>query len=1014
MATITGSNGNDDLAGTTADDVFRPLLGNDTVFGNGGVDTLIVDYSGNSQFDTSSEFQVSPLGHQGYFIGSYPADRVQFYDVDRIEWTGGSRNDGLAITYFVPMPLAGEPPAQPLALGSALRFDGGPGANGASLVFTNYAFAVSFTASGNVVGDYGTFVNFGQFNVYGTAFADSLTGGAGNDILSSDAGNDTLAGGDGNDFLIPGDGVDSVSGGAGDDHFQVLSISAGDVFDGGSGIDSLEVDFGTATGPTFLDLSALAGGGSVVIAGATFSSFERLANYAGGAFADTLVLGPSITDDTQIRVYGGDDNITGGSGRDFIIAYDGNDTIDGGANNDRLFGDEGNDLLRGGSGDDEVYGRQDNDVLEGNDGDDVVGGDEGNDTLSGGIGNDQLLGGAGGDRLEGGEGNDSLYAGASFLGGNGSEAGNFLSGGAGNDVLVGGWGDTLDGGIGTDAVLLDLSNASAGITLSLVDLVGGGTVALGSGYVTGIEGYIGILATPFDDDITIGSVQPGFGVFYGIDGVQAYDGNDRVTGGAGNDQLFGGNGNDTLIGLAGSDYLAGGDGDDSLTAGDGDDNIAAGGGNDAIDAGAGNDGINGDAGNDTILAGEGVNGVQGGDGDDLIASGGGADTIGGGDGADSIDSGAGSDQVNAGAGNDVVSTGDGNDTLDGGAGDDLLAGGAGNDSYFVESMADLTFEAVGGGIDTVTSIGSIYLYANIENLALSSFGTASFGVGNELANVITGNFGDNLLLGGAGNDTVNAGGGNDAVFGETGADSIDGAAGIDYLVGGDGNDTIDGGDQPDALYGEAGDDLLVGGFNFHTDILVGGDGNDTLDGASGLGDYDLLNGAAGDDIYRVDTPADLTFEAAGEGDDTVIADIRGAGYYLYPHVENLTLAGITPFGVGNDLANRLTGSDADNWLLGGAGDDTLDGAGGVDVVFGQDGADRFVFRRGGAGDVIGDFTVGVDKLQLLGVGITSFAQVQRNAVEVSGNTAIDLGDGELVVLLGVAKSQLAAGDFLFG
>ncbi len=1014
MAMITGTNGNDNLAGTTADDMFRPLLGNDTVFGNGGVDTLIVDYSGNSQFDTSSEFQISSLGHQGYFTGSYPADRVQFYDVDRIEWTGGSVRDGLAISYFVPMPLAGEPPAQPLALGSALRFDGGGGANSASLVFTNYAFAVSFTAGGNVVSDYGSFLNFGQFNLYGTAFADSLTGGAGNDVLSGDAGNDTLAGGDGNDFLIPGNGVDSVSGGSGDDYFQVLSISAGDSFDGGSGIDSLEVDFGTATGPTFLDLSALAGGGSVTVAGATFASFERLANYAGGAFADTLVLGPGITDDTQIRVYGGDDNITGGSGRDFIIAYEGNDTIDGGAGNDRLFGDEGNDVLRGGIGDDEVYGRQDNDVLEGNDGNDVVSGDEGSDTLSGGIGNDQLFGGSGVDSLDGSDGNDSLYAAGTYVGGSSADTGNFLSGGIGNDVLVGGWGDTLDGGSGVDAIILDLSNATAGITLSLAELVGGGTVALGSGYVTSVEGYIGILATPFDDDITIGTVQPGFGLFYGVEGVQAYGGNDRVTGGANNDQLFGGNGNDTLIGLSGNDYLAGGDGDDSLAAGDGDDNVAAGSGNDAIDAGAGNDAINGDAGNDSIQAGEGNNGVQGGDGDDIIASGSGADIIGGGEGADTIDSGAGSDQVNAGFGNDVVSAGDGNDTLDGGAGDDLLSGGAGNDSYFVETMADLTFEAAGGGIDTVTSAGSVYLYANIENLTLQLFGSAYFGVGNELANVISGSLGDNLLLGGGGNDSIFASGGNDSVHGEAGADNIDGAAGVDYLAGGDGNDSIDGGDQPDALYGEAGDDFLAGGFNFHTDILVGGAGNDTLNGASGLGDYDLLNGAEGNDVYVVDTPADLTFEAAGEGDDTVIADIRGAGYYLYPNVENLTLAGLTPFGVGNDLGNRLTGSDADNWLLGGAGDDTLDGGGGIDVLFGQDGADRFVFRRGGAGDVIGDFAVGVDKLQLLGVGITSFAQVQRNAVEVAGNTAIDLGDGELVVLLGVTRAQLSAGDFLFG
>ncbi len=146
----------------------------------------------------------------------------------------------------------------------------------------------------------------------------------------------------------------------------------------------------------------------------------------------------------------------------------------------------------------------------------------------------------------------------------------------------------------------------------------------------------------------------------------------------------------------------------------------------------------------------------------------------------------------------------------------------------------------------------------------------------------------------------------------------------------------------------------------------------------------------------------------------MIADIVGAGYYLYPHVENLTLIGVTPFGVGNDLANRLIGSDGDNWLLGGGGADTLNGGGGMDVLFGEGGADRFVFARGGDGDAIGDFTVGIDKLQLLGFGITSFAQAMGNAVEVDGTTAIVLGDGDLVTLIGVAKSALSAGDFLFG
>ncbi|HEY6869460.1 MAG TPA: hypothetical protein VI199_06855, partial [Novosphingobium sp.] len=45
MATITGTNGNDSLIGTTGADNFSPLLGRDTVAGGAGFDLLTIDYS---------------------------------------------------------------------------------------------------------------------------------------------------------------------------------------------------------------------------------------------------------------------------------------------------------------------------------------------------------------------------------------------------------------------------------------------------------------------------------------------------------------------------------------------------------------------------------------------------------------------------------------------------------------------------------------------------------------------------------------------------------------------------------------------------------------------------------------------------------------------------------------------------------------------------------------------------------------------------------------------------------
>jgi Ca2+-binding RTX toxin-like protein len=363
-------------------------------------------------------------------------------------------------------------------------------------------------------------------------------------------------------------------------------------------------------------------------------------------------------------------------------------------------------------------------------------------------------------------------------------------------------------------------------------------------------------------------------------------------------------------------------------------------------------------------------------------------------------------------GNDQLYGGAANDRLDGGLGSDSLYGGAGNDVYVVDAQGDVLFEAIGGGIDEVIAETSFYLYANIENLRLADSPEAQFGVGNDLANRIDGNSAANLLLGGLGDDTLFGGAGSDALFGEGGDDHLFGGAGVDYLVGGDGVDVIEGDADPDALYGQDGDDQLFGGDGFYTDILVGGSGNDLMSGGNGLGDYDLMDGGPGNDIYFVDTPADLTFEAVDGGNDTVIADIIGAGYYLYPNVENLQLEGQTPFGVGNELNNRLVGNAIGNYLLGGAGNDSLDGRGGNDVLFGEAGADLFLFGRGTGGDVIGDFQHGVDRIDVRAFGIASFAQLQSAFIQNGSTGAINLGGGDFIVLQNVTMSILTAADFV--
>lgn len=346
------------------------------------------------------------------------------------------------------------------------------------------------------------------------------------------------------------------------------------------------------------------------------------------------------------------------------------------------------------------------------------------------------------------------------------------------------------------------------------------------------------------------------------------------------------------------------------------------------------------------------------------------------------------------------------------AGAQRITGSLGNDVFYVDTQSDVLFEGVGGGIDTILSSVSFYLYANVENLVLRIGAGNIFGVGTAGDNAITGNEASNLLIGMDGNDTLAGDSGNDVLYGVEGNDLLSGDAGVDFVAGGNGNDTVDGGADADNLFGEAGADSLVGGAGFVTDILTGGEGNDTLNAASGAGDYDLIDGGGGDDLYLLDTPADLTFEAVGGGIDTVWANITGGGFYLYANVENLVLLGATPFGVGNELANVLTGSGLANWLLGGAGADTINGMGGNDVLFGEGGADLFVFARGTGGDVIGDFTVGSDRIDLRSLGFANYAALSAVMVEVAGTTAINLGLGDTIVINGVAKAALSASDFL--
>jgi Ca2+-binding RTX toxin-like protein len=355
---------------------------------------------------------------------------------------------------------------------------------------------------------------------------------------------------------------------------------------------------------------------------------------------------------------------------------------------------------------------------------------------------------------------------------------------------------------------------------------------------------------------------------------------------------------------------------------------------------------------------------------------------------------------------DVLNGTAGDDRIDGGSGADQMTGGLGDDVYVIDDQLDLVFESEGQGTDTVISLASAYLRPNVENLTLT--GTAYFGVGNALANIIKGSDGTNLLLAGAGNDTVQGGDGGDAVYGEAGNDVLYGDGGVDYLVGGSGNDTIFGGDGTDEVYGEDGNDLIYGGGDFQTDILVGGAGNDTIDGGQA---WDLMYGGPGDDTFYASQQVDWVFENPNEGYDTVIADSPN-GYYLFANVEALILIGSTPFGVGNELDNVIKGNAGVNVLFGGLGDDTLDGGASLDILWGEAGADTFLIRKGTGIDIIADFTPGIDRLDVRDFEFGATAAFMSRMTQVGSDISVNLGGGDSLILMGVKITNLGALEFV--
>ncbi|HEX4708874.1 hypothetical protein [Phenylobacterium sp.] len=203
-----------------------------------------------------------------------------------------------------------------------------------------------------------------------------------------------------------------------------------------------------------------------------------------------------------------------------------------------------------------------------------------------------------------------------------------------------------------------------------------------------------------------------------------------------------------------------------------------------------------------------------------------------------------------------------------------------------------------------------------------------------------------------------------------GNDLLVGGGSLSTLFGGDGNDTVQAGSAASSyLRGDSGDDSLSGGAGF--DDINGNMGNDTA------------HGNAGDDWVVGGKDNDMLFGDAG-------------GDVVWGNLGNDTLDG----GDGND---QVRGGQGDDSVSGGAGDDYVSGDRGNDTITGGAGADLFHGSQDAGIDRVLDFHLSEGDRVMLDPGTT------YTVIQVGGDTVIDMGAGNQMILIGVQMSTLTPG-----
>ena len=1027
--TITSGSGNDTIDGNGGADVIAAGSGNDTVTYRGtetsidggiGTNTLVMSAAATVNLNnadqttgdstTVANFQnvnASALSSAVSITGTAAANTI----------IGGSGNDTIDGAGAADVISAGLGNDTVSYYGTETSIDGGAGIN--SLILDS-AITVNLGNADVTSGDSFNVANFRNVDASALSAAVSLIGSSSANTITGGSGNDTIDGAGGADVIAAGGGNDTVT-----YHGTETSI------DGGAGTDTLVL--AAAGGITAVNFAVGAGSDQTTGDGVSAVNFENL---------DASLLSSALT-------------VTGSSSANTITTGSGNDTIDGGGGADVIAAGAGNDTVTyrgtetsidGGAGTNTLVMSAAATVNLGNA--DQTSGDSANVTsfqnvdasaLSSAV---TITGSSSANTITGGSGNDTI---------DGAGGADVINAGGGNDtVTYRGTETSIDGGTGTDTLLLAAAGGTTAISLA---------VAAGSDQTTGdsvsttnfenidassLSSALTVTGSSSANTITTGSGNDTIDGGGGSDVIDAGSGNDTVTYRGTETSIDGGTGTNTLAmtaaatinlgnadqttgdstavsnfqnvdasalsfavsitGTSSANTITGGSGNDTIDGAGGADVIGAGGGSDtvsyygteaSIDGGTGTNtltlhaAVTVNLGNADVTSGDAVNvtNFQNIDAAALSA----AVSLSGSSSANSITGGSGGDTIDGAGGADVISAGSGNDTVTYHGTETSIDGGTGTDTLVLAVVGGITAVdfAVGAGSDQTT--GDILSVTNFENLDASVTSSALIVTGSSGVNTITTGSGNDTIDGGGGADVIAAGGGNDTVSYHGAETSIDGGSGTNTLVMATAA-TVDLGNADQT----SGDSTSVANFQ-NVDAsglssavtITGSSSANTITGGSG---NDTIDGAGGADVINASGGSDT---ATYHGTETSIDGGSGTNTLVMTAAAAVDLGNADQTAGDSTNVSNFQNVDASGLssaltLTGSSGANVITGGSGNDTINGGGGLDNLF---GGGGD---DLFI-VDHSSLI-LGTTINGGSGNNSVNISANSGT-IGDPELLASL---------------